>query len=101
MFADTGIKVPPETGWLEQSEVAAERGTHATKPPLSRSVAPMSHERRCPHCQSIVYSRRHRLCGICAQPLPEEHLFSVSEARRIEALLAFERQQHRLWLAES
>ena len=39
---------------------------------------------RCPYCDSIVYSRRHSRCGVCAQVLPEECLFTVSEAEKVE-----------------
>jgi hypothetical protein len=69
--------------------------------PLVREIAPAASRRRCPSCQSIVYSRRHRLCGVCSLPLPEEFLFSIAEARRIEKLLESERQRHRKWLAEN
>jgi len=56
-------------------------------------------QERCPCCHSIIYSRRHRLCGACGEPLPDECLFPVPEALRIEALLSTEKQKHRRWLA--
>src|SRR5258706_9465543 len=53
---------------------------------------------RCPECRSIIYSRRHRLCGVCGEPLPEDLLFTAMEAQRVERLLQTERIQHRKWL---
>src|SRR5689334_19754224 len=53
--------------------------------------------RRCPCCQSIIYSRRHRLCGVCCQPLPPECLFAPTDSVRVESLIDRERQQHRQW----
>ena len=55
-------------------------------------------ERRCPNCDSLIYSRRHKLCGVCAEPLPASILFSEEQAERIESLLDEERQRHRMWL---
>jgi hypothetical protein len=52
----------------------------------------------CPECDSIIYSRRHRLCGRCGQELPKERLFSRSEAARVEAVFSQDRQRHRQWL---
>jgi hypothetical protein len=63
-----------------------------------RQIGPRHHPVRCPECDSIVYSRRHKLCGVCSQPLPEELLFSSFEAHRVEALLIDERRRHRQWL---
>jgi hypothetical protein len=55
---------------------------------------------RCPECDSIIYSRRHRLCGVCSQPLPEELLFNTREAMRVEALVTAERIRHRKWMEQ-
>jgi predicted nucleic acid-binding Zn ribbon protein len=66
------------------------------KPNLSTGVNPR--ERRCPSCDSIVYSRRHRLCGVCGQMLPEACLFTAIEAESVEMLLRTERQRHKAWL---
>ena len=52
----------------------------------------------CPECKSIIYSRRHRLCGVCNQPLPEHLLFTGSEAQRVTRLMETERIRHRRWL---
>lgn len=55
-------------------------------------------ERYCPSCDSIVYSRRHRLCGVCGHVLPLECRFTAPEAESVETLLRIERQRHRAWL---
>src|SRR5947209_12012823 len=55
-------------------------------------------ERYCPSCDSIVYSRRHRLCGVCGHVLPQECRFTPPEAESVEMLLRTERQRHRAWL---
>jgi hypothetical protein len=54
----------------------------------------------CPHCGSIIYSRRHKVCGVCAQELPAELLFPEEEAQRLQFLMQFERLQHRTWMAK-
>ncbi len=54
----------------------------------------------CPCCRSIVYSRRHRLCGVCGEPLPEHLLFADRDARRIELILRSERLRHQRWMAQ-
>lgn len=64
---------------------------------FARLVTKGNSEHRCPACGSIIYSRRHRLCGVCSQPLPKEFLFTASEARQIGALLEAERARHRQW----
>jgi len=66
---------------------------------VSIGVAPR--ERHCPSCDSIVYSRRHKLCGVCGQALPEDCLFTATEAESVEMLLRTERQRHRAWLRKT
>ena len=58
-------------------------------------------ERHCPSCDSIIYSRRHRLCGVCGQSLPKDCLFTATEAEKVEMLLRTERQRHRAWLKKT
>jgi hypothetical protein len=55
-------------------------------------------QRRCPHCDSIVYSRRTGLCGVCDRPLPDACLFSPEQAQSVALLLSEERRRHRDWL---
>ncbi len=57
--------------------------------------------RRCPSCNSLVYSRRHNQCGACGQTLPASCLFSTDEAERVDALLRMERERHRVWLKKA
>jgi predicted nucleic acid-binding Zn ribbon protein len=58
-------------------------------------------QRHCPSCDSIVYSRRHRLCGVCGHALPEDCRFNAMEAESVETLLRTERQRHRAWLKKT
>lgn len=96
-----------EIGWKEERAanvslaVARGIGRLPTRPDdrlLSRSIAPTGRECRCPECNSIVYSRRSKLCGVCGESLPAELLFSPDEARRIQKLLESERQRHKKWM---
>ena len=67
---------------------------------LVRQVGTARKPARCPECDAVVYSRRHRLCGVCNQPLPDHLLFNVMEAARIEQLLQRERLRHRQWMQQ-
>jgi hypothetical protein len=58
-------------------------------------------ERRCPNCNSVIYSRRHRVCGACLEPLPVSCLFSDRESEHVASLLEDERQRHRRWLSKA
>jgi hypothetical protein len=64
---------------------------------FSRGVSSQP-ERHCPHCGSLVYSRRHKLCGVCAEPLPSECLFSLEQAVQVQVLMEEERARHKTWL---
>lgn len=66
--------------------------------PLVRELARPRPGLRCPRCASIVYARRHKLCGVCGEELPAAVLFSASEASRVLATLVSERQRHRAWI---
>jgi len=81
---------------VEQALPISHRGKNSF---LSIGVGPP--ERHCPSCDSIVYSRRHRLCGVCGQMLPEDCLFTATEAENVEMLLRIERQRHRAWLKKT
>jgi hypothetical protein len=41
-------------------------------------------EFRCPHCQSPIYSRKNRICGVCEKPLPEELLLSDEQVAALK-----------------
>jgi hypothetical protein len=64
----------------------------------TRQVSPPRAAANCPHCESIIYSRRNKLCGVCGEVLPAGLLFSPSEARRIERLLQSEKLKHKGWM---
>lgn len=55
---------------------------------------------RCPHCGSIIYSRRNSLCGRCGRELPDAFRFSEEESRRVVRILAVERERHRRWISK-
>ena len=57
-------------------------------------------ERRCPWCNSIVYSRHHRNCGVCSEPLPAACVFTNEESAQVKGLLERERERHRKWLGK-
>jgi predicted nucleic acid-binding Zn ribbon protein len=62
------------------------------------SIGVKPRQRYCPSCDSIVYSRRHRSCGVCGKALPADCLFTAEEAESVEMLLRTERQRHKAWL---
>jgi hypothetical protein len=66
---------------------------------LARRLPPTPESHRCPSCHSIIYSRRHPLCGVCSRPLPRRYLFTDAEAERVGLMLNAERQRHQQWLA--
>lgn len=68
---------------------------------LSRQLASTLVSARCPHCDSIIYSRRHKLCGVCGQSLPADYLFSETEAQRIERILRTEQSRHKKWMRKT
>src|SRR2546425_463811 len=68
---------------------------------LLRRIGVEPRRERCPSCDSIIYSHRHKRCGVCEQVLPATFLFSYTEVQRVDRLLRPERQQHRAWLNRS
>jgi hypothetical protein len=56
---------------------------------------------QCPTCGSIVYSKRHKLCGLCGCELPEACLFSKQVALTIETMMKTEKERHRAWLRKA
>ncbi len=64
-------------------------------------IGARTRERHCPSCDSIVYCRRHKTCGVCGQELPKDILFTATEAANVEGLLRTERQRHRAWLKKT
>lgn len=70
------------------------------KSELSRPAVPgvRRREMNCPRCGSIVYTRRHKLCGLCGELLPPECLFSDRESEHVRATLERDQRRHRAWL---
>jgi hypothetical protein len=69
--------------------------------PLVRHIAAPKPHLRCPECNSIIYTRRHKLCSICGESLPDAFLLSALEAARIRALLSAEKHRHRVWMRKA
>jgi len=67
-------------------------------PQLYARIGAPAQQRHCPFCDSIVYSRRHKLCGVCLRELPEQMLFSPEQAGNVTSMLRDEQQRHRAWL---
>jgi len=42
--------------------------------------------------------RQSKRTGLCGEALPETWLFSATEAARVKAILAAEREKHRAWM---
>lgn len=57
-------------------------------------------ERHCPHCHSIIYSRRHKVCGVCFESLPAACTFSEAESSNVKSIFEEERERHRKWLVK-
>lgn len=96
-----------ETKWKQtnpRAEISPVARTLNTSEPridqslYTRDLSQTNQVLRCPHCDSIIYSRRNKLCGLCNQVLPPELLFSAVESDRIESLLTQERQRHKRWM---
>lgn len=41
-------------------------------------------EFKCPKCGSLIYSRRHVLCGVCGERIPSELLFTPEQQAAVE-----------------
>jgi hypothetical protein len=39
----------------------------------------------CPHCNRLLYSRRHKTCGFCGGALPPEFVFSEEKIAELDA----------------
>ena len=91
-------KTDSQFGFSAPVRIVAELERGVTPGAYTRALSSNPSAARCPHCESIIYSRRNKLCGVCDQVLPREILFNPIEAERIENLLAQERQRHRRWL---
>jgi predicted nucleic acid-binding Zn ribbon protein len=108
LFSDFGVLVRKEymsatrlnVRWMEPETGQSLPG--ADSPPgLLVRVGVEPNERRCPVCDSIVYTRRHKWCGACGEALPASCLFTPDEAEKVNALLRRERQRHRDWIKKT
>ncbi len=52
-------------------------------------------EYRCPKCDSLIYSRKHKLCGKCGSVLPPELLFSEDHIKKLNQQMTDERKRAR------
>lgn len=70
---------------------------------LVRTIAqpPPAPHARCPVCRAVIYSRRHQICSVCGELLPEEVRFDEAQARRVQQLFEAERQRHRAWMKKA
>ena len=67
-------------------------------PDVSRPITQAASPGHCPHCRSIIYSRKAKLCGVCSSPIPEDIRFGQTETKRIKSLMEIERHKHRQWI---
>jgi hypothetical protein len=68
---------------------------------VMRQIVRPQPQLRCPGCDSILYTRRHPLCGVCGEELPREILFTAEEAARVGSMMEVERQKHRAWMSRA
>jgi hypothetical protein len=52
-------------------------------------------EFKCPHCQSIIYSRRHKVCGKCGSALPENLVLTPAQIQKLDKERAREKKRSR------
>jgi hypothetical protein len=50
---------------------------------------------KCPKCQGIIYSRKHKVCGQCGAALPKELLLTEDQVRALDKQLAAEKKRAR------
>ena len=55
---------------------------------------------KCPFCNSLIYSRRNVLCGVCGQRLPKDLLFGGREREAVERELTEAKRRLRQATAE-
>lgn len=52
-------------------------------------------EFKCPHCQSIIYSRRHKVCGTRGATLPGDLLLTSAQIQKLDKERAREKKRAR------
>jgi hypothetical protein len=50
-------------------------------------------EFRCPYCHAPIYSRSHKICGVCEKPLPESLLLSDKQVAELKKEAAEEEKR--------
>jgi transcription initiation factor TFIIIB Brf1 subunit/transcription initiation factor TFIIB len=50
---------------------------------------------KCPQCQCVIYSRKHKVCGNCGATLPAELLLTKAQVEALEKERARERKRAR------
>jgi hypothetical protein len=50
-------------------------------------------EFRCPYCNSPIYSRKNKICGVCEKPLPAELLFTDAQVKSLKEEMDQEEKQ--------
>jgi predicted amidophosphoribosyltransferase len=50
-------------------------------------------EFRCPNCNSPIYSRKNKICGVCEKPLPKELLLSDEQVEFLKKQMEQEEKQ--------
>ncbi|MEI7809843.1 MAG: hypothetical protein WCJ07_15300 [Verrucomicrobiota bacterium] len=48
---------------------------------------------KCPKCGSVIYSRRHSICGRCGEKLPESLMFDLITSKKVEDLIAQDKKR--------
>lgn len=90
------------SGWeVGNAEALLHRGEGRRGDPLQAWRSGSQPDQRfCPACDSIIYSRRQRRCGVCERELPLDVCFNAEQSSLIAAVIASDKQRHRAWLAQ-
>ncbi len=84
--------------WKQESRQADMPVTINQREDLFRRGGTRQGPTLCPSCRSIVYSKRHKLCGVCGRELPAACRFSADTALAIETMMRTEKERYRTWL---
>ena len=93
--------IPPDESFVWDETTELSRCASPPQAALTRHLTRPGPQLRCPQCDSIIYSRRHKLCGVCAQELPPKFLFPAEDAQRLQVLMVSEQRRHRAWIGKT